>query len=65
MQSAESLAVDWLNRNLYWADKTNRFIEVVDLSHGLEVPISRHRRRILFTRGMADIYSIVVDPCEQ
>lgn len=65
VQSVGAVAVDWVNGNLYWGDKTNRFIEVVDLNHGLALPISRDRRRILFSRGMADIYSLVIDPWEQ
>lgn len=64
VQSAVAVAVDWLNGNLYWADKTNPFIEIVDLNHGLDFPISRQRRRILFTGGIIDIYSIVIDPSE-
>ena len=53
--SADGLAWDWVNRNLYWTDAEDKDIEVID-------PLSTHRKLLISTGSSSMPRAIVVDP---
>ena len=52
----EGLAVDWIGRNLYWADGRLNRIEVAHLDTGF--------RRAVIWLDIESPHSVAVDPCE-
>ncbi|CAJ0573858.1 unnamed protein product, partial [Mesorhabditis spiculigera] len=56
-RSPDGLAIDWLGKNLYWADKEDDSINVVDMK-------GMYRRSLLKGRPLQEPRAIVVDPIE-
>lgn len=54
VQSPESLAVDWLSSNLYWADTGSKRIEVAKLNGQF--------RRVLFWKSLKEPRNLILDP---
>ena len=54
LSSPESVAVDWLSRNIYWTDSGYDRIEVANIDGG--------NRRVLFNNDLVNPRSVVVDP---
>ena len=53
----ESVAVDWVARNLYWVDATLETIEAADLEG--------NNRVILFTENVTNPRGLALDPRER